>query len=300
MRLRVFVEAAFSVMVGVAAAGAQSGVTGTMEAPHVVVETGAVGGGVVGGIGGFAGSFGQQRGQPYSLVAKTTTVRVLADGTTITNVREERRMRDSEGRTRTEMSLQVGGVPRSEIVNIFDPVAGTMTMLSAQNKQAHVTHMPEMKPPTPEQEAKMKEMRAKAEAARAAAGTQTAGVTAVAGGAQAVGGTAAGGTAARRKAPEVEALTPRNIAGLYAEGKRTVRVIPAGTEGNDRDIRVVTETWMSRDLGVELEHTQDDPRNGKSVMVVTELQRSEPAAAEFQVPEGYKVVEQRPEMGVLQ
>ena len=40
------------------------------------------------------------KGQPYSLVEKTTRVQTLADGTTITRVTEEHRMRDSEGRTR--------------------------------------------------------------------------------------------------------------------------------------------------------------------------------------------------------
>jgi len=42
------------------------------------------------------------RGLPYSDVEKTTMLKTLADGTTVTNVREEKRWRDGEGRERTE------------------------------------------------------------------------------------------------------------------------------------------------------------------------------------------------------
>ena len=230
--------------------------------------------GIVGFTRGFVG--GEVKGQPYSLVEKTATVRVLADGTTITNVREEHRMRDSEGRQRTELSQIKDGVSHIEMVTIFDPVARTTTMLMEQVKQARVTHMPESKPPTPEQEARFAEMRQKAAAARAAQD-------------QAIGTTP---QPKRQSASStVEKLDPRNIAGLYAEGRRIVNVIPAGQQGNDREMRVVTEQWKSPDLGIELARTRDDPRMGKMTMEVTELQRVEPDPALFQIPAGYKVIE---------
>lgn len=71
---------------------AQSASPMTVEAPSpqagMVVEVGGV---LVGPVTGI-------KGQPYSLVEKTTQVRTLADGTNMTTHDEQRRMRDSEGR----------------------------------------------------------------------------------------------------------------------------------------------------------------------------------------------------------
>ena len=224
--------------------------------------------------GGFDGS--GMKGQPYSLVEKTTTLRVLGDGTTINNVREERRMRDSEGRQRIETARVIDGTPHADI-RIYDPVTRTTTTLVEQIKEARVSHIPELKPETPEQEARIAEIRQKAAATRATqvAQNQATGVT----------------PEPKRQISRREKLEPRNIAGLYAEGWRMVMVIPVGQQGNDREIRVVMENWRSPDLGIELARTTDDPRMGKSTMEVTEVQRVDPDPALFQIPAGYKVIE---------
>jgi hypothetical protein len=52
--------------------------------------------------------------------------------------------------------------------------------------------------------------------------------------------------------PEVEKLGQETIDGVYAEGERITTVIRSGTQGNDRDITVVTERWRSPDLGIEV------------------------------------------------
>jgi hypothetical protein len=36
--------------------------------------------------------------------------------------------------------------------------------------------------------------------------------------------------------------------GILAEGQRQTMTIPAGSQGNDRDVNVVTEMWTSPDL----------------------------------------------------
>ena len=50
-------------------------------------------------------------------------------------------------------------------------------------------------------------------------------------------------------------------AGVYAEGRRETGVIPAGSEGNDRDISVVTETWVSPELHLEVLRKISDPKS---------------------------------------
>ena len=225
------------------------------------VGLGQVMGGIV-GVGGIGGR--AVTGQPYSLVETTTTVRTLGDGTTITNHQEIHRMRDAEGRQRTEMGFERDGVVQFNIVNIFDPVARETISLVATTKTAHIFPMPEPKPVDP---AKLAELKAKAAEARVNHPQQPV------------------------NPPIIEKLGGQTVAGIYAEGTRVTRVIPAGKEGNDREIRSVTETWVSPDLKITVGQTSDDPRNGKRTMVVTELSRGDPPASLFVVPADYKVIE---------
>jgi hypothetical protein len=222
---------------------------------------------MIGGVvGGFA--FGGVKGQPYSLVEQTTQIRTLSDGTTMTTHREQHRMRDSEGRTRTEMGTIKDGQFVVQNVMLMDPVARTMVTMLVRGKTALVTHFPEpkpMSPPTPEQEARMAEIRAKAEAYRK----------------EHPAGLASG----------YEELQPEMIAGVYATGRQHTLIIPAGREGNDRDIHVVSDTWTSPDLKIQMRNTTDDPRMGKTTMEVTELERNEPDPALFQIPADYKVTD---------
>lgn len=221
---------------------------------------------MIGGVVG-AGPLAGIKGQPYSLVEKTTQVRTLADGTTMTTHREQRRMRDSEGRTRTEMGAVKDGQFELQNVSLVDPVARISVTMFVIGKTAIVTHFPEPKaptPPTPEQKAQMAEMRAKAEAYRKEHPAQP---------------------------PNLEDLQPETIAGVYATGRRLTMTIPAGREGNDRDIHVVEDTWTSPDLKIRMRSTTDDPRMGKLTTEVTELERNEPDPSLFQVPADYKVTE---------
>ena len=239
-------------------AGAQETSMVAVEAPPPV--------GMIGGVVGGTPLHGI-KGQPYSLVEKTTKVQTLADGTVITTHREKHEMRDSEGRTRTEMGTLKDG--QFEVQNVFlmDPVARMNVAMFVNGKTAMVTHFPQApqpKPPTPEQEARMAELRAKAEAYR-------------------------------KEHPALpsayEDLQPEAIAGVYATGRRHTLVIPAGREGNDRDIHIVSDTWTAPDLKIQMRSTTDDPRMGKLTMEVTEFERNEPDPALFQIPPDYKVTE---------
>jgi hypothetical protein len=83
-------------------------------------------------------------------------------------------------------------------------------------------------------------------------------------------------------------LPPDNIAGLDAEGTRTTQVIPAGNEGNDRDITVISETWTSPELKIAVRQMTNDPRTGTVTIEITSIDRSEPDPGLFKPPEGYK------------
>lgn len=204
-------------------------------------------------------------GQPFSLLETKTTVRLLADGTKMTNLEMTRRVRDGQGRERTESGHVKDGSLYVNEVEIRDPVALRKITLITNMKSGQVRTMRAPKPPkpdNPERDAALARMDAEREARRAA----------------------------RPGAPVTETLAARNIAGLTAEGKRTTWVIPSGLQGNDKEIRVVLETWTSPDLKIVVEKTLDDPRVGKSTMTLSEFSRADPAASLFEVPADYHVM----------
>jgi hypothetical protein len=208
------------------------------------------------------------KGQPYSLLEKTTTVRTLADGTTMRSTHEERKMRDAEGRTRVDILHEFKSEVTIVVTTISDPVTRTRTTLNVRQKMAYTFHLPELKPAAPVDEKKVAELRA---------------------------------AAPSRPTPnfQTEKLGQRNVSGIFAEGTRTTRLIPIGMEGNDREIRVVTELWISPDLKVVVARSVDDPRSGQTTMEVSDLLRGDPDAALFQVPADYKMVAQ-PSVGAVQ
>jgi len=200
-------------------------------------------------------------GKPYSLASKTSSSKRLADGTWTTTVPEERKMRDSEGRERTELTNGSGGPPT---VSLSDPGAQTIVTLFLFNKTAILTHISLPKPPTPEQETRSAEIRAKAAEYRAA-----------------------------HPSGDTTALPPRTIAGISAEGERRIITLHAATLSNGDPVRVVEETWTSPDLGIPLASTSDDPRGLKITMTVTDLQRTEPEPSMFRIPADYQITERQ-------
>jgi hypothetical protein len=198
-------------------------------------------------------------GEPYSLTSKAIISKKFTDGTWHTTFQEERRMRDSEGRERSEL-LDASGRPI--IIRLTDPVAQSMVLLQPFSKSATVTHVPL---PSPEQEARAEEFRAKAAEYRAL----------------------------HPLSPDTESLPPQTIAGVYAEGKRRTTVLRAAKMPDGQQVRVVEETWTAPDLKIPLARTSDDPRGEKITMTVTDLQRADPDPALFQIPPDYKLVEQK-------
>jgi len=82
------------------------------------------------------------------------------------------------------------------------------------------------------------------------------------------------------------------IEGVLTQGTRTTYTHPAGEMGNDRPFTVIHESWYSPELRLTVMMRADDPRSGESVNRYTNIDRSEPDPALFQIPPGYQVVDE--------
>ena len=76
--------------------------------------------------------------------------------------------------------------------------------------------------------------------------------------------------------PTVERLESQQMEGLLATGWRTTGTIRAGAEGNDRALTIVSESWISSDMGITLLEKKSDPRSGDVEKRMTNLERAEP------------------------
>jgi hypothetical protein len=101
-----------------------------------------------------------------------------------------------------------------------------------------------------------------------------------------------GSTSPSAPKPIVERLESQQMEGLLATGWRTTRTVPAGAEGNDRALTIVSEIWISSNMGITLLEKNSDPRSGDVEKQMTNLERAEPDAALFQVPADYTIQDQ--------
>jgi hypothetical protein len=199
-------------------------------------------------------------GQPCTVVQQNEVTQQLANGTTLTHRTIVRKWRDSQGRFRRE-SAQVEGdqPPVFQRASIVDPVNNTFVNLNLENKTATIFHLPDHGPDALHSYVDQfdKEI-------LALPGVQV----------------------------KVEKLGGKTIAGVYAEGRRVTRFRPSGTVtlGNDKPIVSVRDQWVAQDLKILLASTLDDPRH-KEVTEVTNLDRSEPDPALFQIPSDFTVRE---------
>lgn len=239
-------------------------VTGVAQSPpppppsHDVFFIG--GPGPAGGMMG--GEFGEGKtvtGAPLSGVLIVTRDTTLADGNKIHHESQTKIYRDSQGRIRRELSVDLvtpatGNVKRN-IVMIIDPVAGQRYVINPDNKT--VRAMPMRGPRHDGQERQ--------------------------------GSTRAMGGPGEPGAVNKEDLGTKTVNGLQAEGVRVTRTIAAGAIGNDRPINVVTERWYSADLQIPVMTIHTDPMMGTVTSKLTNVTRGEPDASFFQVPSDYKV-----------
>jgi hypothetical protein len=202
-------------------------------------------------------------GAPFSASFSTESTETLADGNQIKHTSTGTIARDSQGRTRRDMTLPafrpmaVAGQSAPHVTFVNDPVAGTRYILEADTKTAR------QMPPPPDKSEFTK-------------------------------GAHNGGHGAADKETVTTSLGTQTIGGVTAEGTRYTRTIPAGQIGNVKPIVIVTERWYSADLQMVVMTKRSDPRSGDTVFQMTSIARTEPAATLFQVPADYAVTKAEP------
>lgn len=85
-----------------------------------------------------------------------------------------------------------------------------------------------------------------------------------------------------------EDLGIQQIGGIAAHGVRETQTIPAESGGTQKEVTVTDEYWYSDDLRMNLLIKHSDPRKGSVTLSVGQVQRTEPDAAIFDIPAGYK------------
>ena len=240
-------------------------------------------------------------GMPYSAEQIQERQQTLSDGTHIQQTMSRQKLyRDAQGRTRTERTtiIQPDGREGPMIIEITDPAAGVQYTLDTQNKIAHRVALQPL--PTP---------------GSAPAGVGGAGfavrqgtfgavipgpgsaatavpppppTSVINGPVLSIGGRPMGPPVP----PTIEKLGTQVVEGVLAEGQRQTMTIPAGSQGNDREMHVVTETWMSPDLKMAVYRKMSDPRTGDNIMRLTNISRNDPDPQLFQAPADYQVVDE--------
>jgi hypothetical protein len=196
-------------------------------------------------------------GKPLSGKEVRRHVQILADGTQVETSETTLFYRDAMGRMRDE---------RENEALIYDPVAGCFYHFWKPTKTAQKGLIP--------------------------AGVPTQIATAASGNVidhQAVqnGGVVPGRTDAQQ--PLKKDIAPQHVNGVPAKGSRITITIPAGTFGNNRDIKVINERWFSDELAILVKSTNSDPRFGITSYEMTDIERTAPDPALFQVPADYTV-----------
>ena len=209
------------------------------------------------------GQVGPVQGKPLSATEVYQTTQVLSDGTHVDRSNTSQFYRDDQGRMRSESPAHV---------LIFDPVAGFTYDLNTKQKTYSQTPIP--------------------------ARTAFEWIAAVGNGTD-ISSTGAnlegdpGASYAQRLASRssvqqvTEELPPQNVEGVWAKGSRITITIPAGTFGNNRDVKVVNERWYSDDLKVLLKSSNNDPRYGLTTYELKQIVREPPNPALFKAPADY-------------
>ena len=204
-------------------------------------------------------------GAPFSATISSEITQVLADGNHIDRTTSGVIARDSQGRTRRDMTLvaiggwNTQGQAAPHVVFINDSVAGVQYVLQPDKKVAR--KMPRRghgrhggTPPSDE------------------------------------GNVQYGpGPQGDRGNVATTSLGTQTINGVQAEGTRTTRTIPAGAVGNANPIVITSERWYSPELQTVVLSKRSDPFTGQSTFQLTNIQRQEPDASLFQVPSDYTI-----------
>jgi hypothetical protein len=231
-------------------------------------------------------------GAPYTAQHVTEQVQVGSDGTrfTITS-QQETLYRDSQGRTRVERPMMMGGMPGMNpadsplLVEITDPVANVGYTLDSQKQ---IAHRYALQPASGSQEWSVPAPAGGGGGARVAQGVISARLAAPA----APANSGVSSTAPPRPEISTEDLGVQAIEGVPAKGSRLIQAWPTGSQGNDRPFQTTSETWYSEELKMMVLTKSVDPRRGENTSKFINIDRTEPPASLFAPPPEYSVVEE--------
>lgn len=200
---------------------------------------------------------------PFTLILSTEWVQALADGGNITLVNQRRIARDSKGRIYQERWLLVPKNGKAEsrmnVIQIADPNAHVL-----YNCFFDGTHI-----------------------CRQLSYTATASTIYNMAGPPSGPLPDGAGEAIR------EDLGHQSIFGVETTGTRETVIYNPNVFGNDHKVAVEREFWFSPQLGINLVSKRSDPRSGTQNFTVTTLDTSEPDERLFELPEGFKIVDDR-------
>ena len=202
---------------------------------------------------------------PFTLTLQTEWIKTLGDGGTITLENERRIARDGKGRIYQERWLLVpkGGKAHSEMnaIQISDPAAHTLYTCFVRETPHQCELMTYSEPP----------------------GTEYRELS-----------PPSGDLANGRGSAIHEELGTRFVAGVETRGVRDTVIYNSGAFGNDSPLKVEREFWYSPQLSLNLLSVRSDPRFGKETFTATTVLLGEPDPKLFELPEGYAVVDHRP------
>ena len=202
-------------------------------------------------------------GIPLTAQIVLTHQNTLSDGNQISRTTQTTLYRDSQGRTRREMTVDAAtpatASVKHTIIMINDPVSGKRYMLDPTNKTAR--EMPSPHGPRDHADRQAADILKKT----------------------------------LSKDVQRDQLGTKTISGYEASGEKVTRTIAAGEIGNQKPMEVVTERWFSGDLQLPVLIVHTDPMMGTATTKVTSVTRGEPDASLFQVPSDYKLVSGRPD-----
>jgi hypothetical protein len=206
-------------------------------------------------------------GAPVSYTVNLERMQVLADGTHITRkISGDLTFRDSEGRVRRDGGM-FARFPTLRLVQIYDPVAGVHYILDTQHRVAY--RFPLL-----------------SDTSSGVGNADSSNPRNLS-----VRKTATASPNPRRPQDSTESLGSQLIDGIYVQGKRTTKVFPIGSIGNDRPVTMIYETWRSPDLQIDVLAKSTDPVMGDNVTRLTKISRAEPDPLLFRVPAGYQIVD---------
>src|SRR5262245_49475042 len=193
----------------------------------------------------FSGKVVKHR--PYSAETFTESTRMLSNGTMLTRRTTGRVYRDSEGRTRRELSGTTAGPfatsgDTQRMIFINDPVARHSSHILPDSDTVQTRTIP------PANNDASSETEVSSENSR------------------------------------TEFLGKQLIEGFEAEGTRTTILIPTGRIGNDKPLEIVHEQWYSPELQTMLLSKHSDPRWGETVYRLKNIDRLAPDPSLFNLP----------------